>query len=173
MAGIPVTVVHEVSTQCMLVSTFCRRLRGELAAKSAAHEQELAQLRAQLAEATGNNSSVIAALPTPAPAPKPKVPWTEHGKKMKQLRSQTVTVDFSIECPTQYGQRVLVVGDHVKLGSWKPEAAVKLRWSEAGCWSGSANFTGETKTIRYKVQCPSAVQAGCPMQSVSLDLSCS
>lgn len=128
-----------------------------MAAKEAAHEQEVALLRAQLAAVKAHNSSKLT-LPTAvqqgtstAAAPQLNAPKQQHTQQLQQAKPRGASVNFAVKCSTQYGQRVLLVGDHPKLGCWTPSDAVELKWSAGGCWTGTVSFPADTKTISYKV----------------------
>jgi alpha-amylase len=65
-------------------------------------------------------------------------------------------VQFSIACPTEFGQRLWLVGDAAALGSWDVGSALRLKWAEGGKWVGSADLdVGATRAIKYKavLQC--------------------
>jgi hypothetical protein len=65
--------------------------------------------------------------------------------------SDCCTVEFSITCPTAFGQRLWLVGDAAALGSWDLGSALRLKWSEGGNWVGSVELdAGAAAGISYK-----------------------
>jgi alpha-amylase len=70
--------------------------------------------------------------------------------------SKRCTVQFSITCPTEFGQRLWLVGDAAGLGSWDVSSGLRLKWAEGGKWVGSVGLdAGATPVIKYKavLQC--------------------
>jgi alpha-amylase len=64
--------------------------------------------------------------------------------------SKRCTVQFSIACPTEFGQRLWLVGDAAGLGSWDVSSGLRLKWIE-GKWVGSVDLdAGATPVIKYK-----------------------
>jgi hypothetical protein len=66
---------------------------------------------------------------------------------------------FSIACPTAFGQRVWLVrlvGNAAGLGSWDVSCGLQLKWAEGGKWVGSVDLdAAATPAIKYKavLQC--------------------
>ena len=62
--------------------------------------------------------------------------------KHKEKMARTVELSIAIACETQPGQRVWLTGSDSSLGSWKPAAALKLKWSEGHIWRGVLELPG-------------------------------
>uniref|UniRef100_A0A383W7M3 CBM20 domain-containing protein n=1 Tax=Tetradesmus obliquus TaxID=3088 RepID=A0A383W7M3_TETOB len=73
-----------------------------------------------------------------------------------KVTSRRCTVQFSIACPTEFGQRLWLVGDAAALGSWDVVHGLRLKWVDGGKWVGSVDLDADcTAAIRYKavLQC--------------------
>ena len=71
-------------------------------------------------------------------------------KEEKKISSDKVKVNFAIKLKGNYGDQVCVVGNTSKLGRWKGQDGVYLKWSEGDVWKGSVEMNyGEY--VEYKV----------------------
>ncbi len=51
-----------------------------------------------------------------------------------------VKVTWSVPYQTQFGQNVVIVGSHQKVGSWEPNRGLELKWTDGHVWVGEAAF---------------------------------
>lgn len=70
------------------------------------------------------------------------------------LLPQHQAVTFRVKCPTAFGQRLWLVGDHASLGGWDTRRWVKMRWSEGDVWAATVELDGPAgSVVSYKVRC--------------------
>lgn len=51
------------------------------------------------------------------------------------VESKTINVKFQLQCNCNYGEQFLVVGNDPMFGSWNPENAIPMTWSEGHVWT--------------------------------------
>lgn len=52
-----------------------------------------------------------------------------------EAETQTVRVQFRLQRECSFGQNFLITGDHPILGSWDPNNAISLTWSDGHIWT--------------------------------------
>jgi glucoamylase len=60
-----------------------------------------------------------------------------------------VTINFNVNAPTAWGQKVFLVGNHPLLGAWKPQAGVQLSPVPYPVWSVTVSLPASTE-FQYK-----------------------
>ncbi|MQL73560.1 hypothetical protein Taro_005920 [Colocasia esculenta] len=63
---------------------------------------------------------------------------------------RTVRVRFMLQKSCQFGEHFLVVGEHRALGSWNPEKALPLEWSDGHIWVADDVELPVGEEIKYK-----------------------
>ena len=51
--------------------------------------------------------------------------------------SDKVKIEFEIKQKLRYGEQLVVCGNSDKMGRWKPNDGVHLKWSDGDVWKGS------------------------------------
>ncbi|KAE8697710.1 Carbohydrate-binding-like fold, putative isoform 2 [Hibiscus syriacus] len=67
----------------------------------------------------------------------------------QEIPSKTINVKFQLQKECSFGEHFFVVGDHPMLGSWDPEIAVPLTWSEGHVWTAELDIPVGI-SIRFK-----------------------
>ncbi|GMI96445.1 hypothetical protein like AT5G01260 [Hibiscus trionum] len=58
----------------------------------------------------------------------------------QEIPSKTITVKFQLQKECSFGEHFFLVGDHPMLGSWNPESALPLTWSEGHVWTAELDI---------------------------------
>ncbi|XP_076939556.1 uncharacterized protein LOC143608394 [Bidens hawaiensis] len=67
-----------------------------------------------------------------------------------EAETQTVRVQFRLQRECSFGQNFLITGDHPILGSWDPNNAISLTWSDGHIWTADIDIpVGEC--IKFKL----------------------
>ena len=61
-----------------------------------------------------------------------------------------ITCEFALRARLDFGDALLVVGSADALGSWSPERAIELSWSEGDVWRGVARVRAEEGRVEWK-----------------------
>jgi hypothetical protein len=128
--------------------------RQEYLHKLAQLSSRIQQLEQQQAEHAGTSAYHI---PTTSSSSRDIFkPSHSSSNNSKKTASQHCTVQFSITCATEFGQRLWLVGDAAALGSWDVGCGLRLKWEAGSKWVGSVDLdVGCTRVIKYKavLQC--------------------
>mmetsp|Transcript_5102 Transcript_5102/g.9480 ORF Transcript_5102/g.9480 Transcript_5102/m.9480 type:complete len:149 (-) Transcript_5102:23-469(-) len=77
----------------------------------------------------------------------------EEVKRIEAERSRPeVEVRFALPFSTKFGERIVVTGNHEKLGNWIGAQAFELQWTTGNIWRGSL-FLQEVPNFEYKYIC--------------------
>ncbi|XP_076958212.1 uncharacterized protein LOC143633875 [Bidens hawaiensis] len=57
-----------------------------------------------------------------------------------ETQTQTVRVQFRLQRECSFGQNFLITGDHPILGSWDPNNAISLTWSDSHIWTADIDI---------------------------------
>ena len=80
-------------------------------------------------------------LPTTNPTPTPEPPDDEDKNKIVIYPLNKII--FSIVYNTFYGEEVCILGSSPKLGNWKLNGALHLKWNEGNLWKGEIKIEVE------------------------------
>jgi hypothetical protein len=62
-------------------------------------------------------------------------------------------INFSVQFPTLFGEKMAVVGGHVALGNWDPSRAVEMNWNDGNVWKCTVISESNMADIPYKYVC--------------------
>jgi hypothetical protein len=92
--------------------------------------------------------------PSAAP-PAAAQPGPPQAGPTRAAPSPTTTLRLSVPYRTAYGHHLAIVGDDPALGSWAPERAVPMDWSEGDVWVaevGAGGAPGDAWEYKYIVR---------------------
>lgn len=64
-----------------------------------------------------------------------------HCRRAKPGAACHASVTFSVLYHTQFGERIVAVGNDPALGKWRIDNALPLSWTEGNIWKGAAELT--------------------------------
>jgi hypothetical protein len=121
------------------------------------HVQQLEQQQQHVPSPASRSASTTAESSSSSRAvSKPSQGCSSSSSSNEKGGSQRCTVQFSIACPTSFGQRVWLVGNAAGLGSWDVSCGLRLKRAEGGKWVGSVDLDAAAMpAINYKavLQC--------------------
>lgn len=73
-----------------------------------------------------------------------------HFTKQFIKNSYNLKITFNIDYTTQWGQRIIVLGDSPELGAGDPAKGLSLDYLPGGKWKQTIQISGDTKTLAYR-----------------------
>jgi len=70
--------------------------------------------------------------------------------RLENEQNPKVSITFTINYKTEFGQSISILGDHPKLGNWSDTKAASMKWHQGDQWKVTVRDLSKNEPFLYK-----------------------